>query len=149
MSDLALIWSADLGAADLVLDGAQLAQDGGLRSAVIISLFSDRRATADDVLPTPGSDRRGWWGDVSPPVEGDQIGSRLWLLSREKRTAQLLVKARDYAAEALAWMVADGLAADVSIETSFHGAAGVLIAVSIARQSGAARQRYDFVWETL
>lgn len=149
MSDLALIWSPAQGAADLALDGAALATDAGLRSAVIISLFTDRRAADDDILPATGSGLRGWWGDVAPTAPGDQIGSRLWLLSREKRTPQLLVRVREYCAEALAWMVQDGVAGDVAVEAAFVGDAGVSIGVVISRPAGPARQRFDFVWETL
>lgn len=149
MSDLALIWSPGQGGADLVLEGAVLATDAGLRTAVILSLFTDRRAAVDDVLPSPGAGLRGWWGDVAPTVEGDQIGSRLWQLSREKRTAQLLVRVREYVVEALAWMTQDGVAGDVAVETAFHGDSGVAIGVVITRPTGPTRQRYDFVWETL
>ena len=36
--------------------------------AVIISLFTWRRAHDDDVLPNAGMSRMGWWGDSFPPV---------------------------------------------------------------------------------
>ncbi|MDP1960871.1 MAG: phage GP46 family protein [Reyranella sp.] len=149
MSDLALFWDATLGAADLAIEDGQLVVDAGLRSAIVISLFSDRRADEADPLPSGGVDRRGWWGDMAPSVAGDQIGSRLWLLSREKRTPILLTRIREYCQEALAWLVADGLAAAVTVEAAFSGATAVAIGVSIARPDGPARQRYDFVWETL
>lgn len=66
--------------------------DDGLMTAVIISLFTDARAHDDDPLPDErvgvSSDRRGWWGDCLPDAQGEQtlesIGSRLWLLWREK-----------------------------------------------------------------
>ena len=48
--------------------------------AVIISLFTWRRARPDDDLP--GDLRMGWWGDTYAGTEGDRFGSRLWLLSR-------------------------------------------------------------------
>lgn len=147
MTDLALIWDADLMTGDLAMAGADLATDDGLRTAVLISLFTDARAQADDVLPAETDDRRGWWGDFAPEVEGDRIGSRLWLLVREKRTPDLLVRAREYAEEALAWLVEDGVAAAVAVEAMLYGSAGVALGVTITRPGGPARSRFDFVWE--
>ncbi len=56
--------------------------------AVLISLFTWRRANADDTLPDPRGFRMGWWGDTYPVVANDRIGSRLWLLvARQPRSA--------------------------------------------------------------
>ena len=116
---------------DLALAEGALAQDDGLVTAIIISLFSNRRARADDQLPAGGNDRQGWWGDLLPPVAGDQIGSRLWLLRREKTTPQTLNRAREYAQEALQWLVDDGQVSQVEVETeeTRRGVLGMLIKV--------------------
>ena len=82
-----------------------------LTRAVTISLFTWRRANPDDDLP--GDLRMGWWGDSFPSVPNDRIGSRLWLLSRAKLTAETVTRAREYAEEALRWLVEDGIAARV------------------------------------
>lgn len=92
-----------------------LGEDEGLETAVIISLFTDRRANPDDELPS-GDDRRGWWGDGLAEVEGDRIGSRLWLLSREKQLQSVVARAREYASEALQWLIDDGVAEAVNVE---------------------------------
>ena len=63
--------------------------------AVIISLFTWRRARPDDDLP--GDLRMGWWGDSVPEIPNDRIGSRLWLLSRAKLTVETVARAREYA----------------------------------------------------
>lgn len=93
--------------------------DEGLETAVLISLFTDRRAKDDDILPDPDSDdKRGWWGDlVSPATEGDQIGSRLWLLERSKTLPSILQKAKQYTKEALQWLIDDGAAVRIEVET--------------------------------
>jgi phage gp46-like protein len=44
---------------DVRLDGGDLSTDDGLETAVLLSLITDRRAEADDVLPDGGTDRRG------------------------------------------------------------------------------------------
>lgn len=125
-----------------------LAEDDGLETAVIISLFTDRRAEPDDELPA-GDDRRGWWGDALAEVPGDRIGSRLWLLSREKQLSRVLPKAREYALEALQWLVEDGvaLAVDVTAEIAGPGILGLLVEI---RRPGAGPVKYRFerFWNT-
>nr|EFH7355405.1 hypothetical protein [Escherichia coli] len=53
-----------------------------LTRAVIISLFTWRRAGRDDDAPQIF----GWWGDTWPTVQNDRTGSRLYLLRRSKLT---------------------------------------------------------------
>jgi phage gp46-like protein len=71
----------------------QLLSDGtlddtqALATAVIVALGTDRLADTKDILPDPDStDRRGWWGDLDAEDvwDGWPIGSRLWLLTRDK-----------------------------------------------------------------
>jgi len=146
MTDLALRWDNALFQADLALDFGKLATDDSLRTAVIISLFSDARAESDDPLPDAGGDRRGWWGDAFAGG-GRGIGSRLWLLDREKITREVVGRARDYAREALQWLVDDGVASAVSVDAEAQPPAVLAIGVTIDRPGGPARQRFDFVWE--
>ncbi len=129
MSDLALSWQTDT--ADLRIERGDLALDEGLESAIAISLFTDRRADDGDVLPGAAADRRGWWGDAAPAVEGDRIGSRLWLLAREKQTEPTLRRAEQYAAEALQWLQDDRVAERVDVVASVprQGLLGLLVTV--------------------
>lgn len=120
MTDLALFFT-DTGF-DIALDGTDLSTESGLRSAVLVSLFTDRRATADDALPSGDGDRRGCWMDMF----ADHVkGSRLWLLSREKELPEVLVSARTYAEEALQWLIDEGIARTVSVSAE-HVRRGVL-----------------------
>ena len=146
MSGLALTWNGDSSSAELTVLAADT-PDPDLTTAVIISLFTDRRVASDDPLLDQGADPRGWWGDVAPPVEGDQIGSRLWTLRRQKRTAEVVRLARDFAQEALTWMTADDVAAAVTVETQPFGLTGIALSVVIDRAPGPARHRFDFLWE--
>lgn len=109
----------------LPLAGGDLATDSGLHAAVFVSLFTDRRASADDAIPDGTDNRRGWWADGWPEIPGDLVGSRLWLLAREKQLPDVLQRARTYAEEALAWLVEDGVAATVAV-TAEWAAAGIL-----------------------
>ena len=158
MTDLALIWNAEAFAGDLLLDGGSLATDDGLRSAILISLFSDARAPDGAELPEDGADRRGWWGDAfaadtfaggAQPVNA--LGSTLWLLARAKITAAVLQQARSAVQAALAWLLRDGIARaiEVAVEAQLSpgGSQRLAIAVMLDRPQGPARERYDFVWE--
>jgi phage gp46-like protein len=117
-----------------------LATDDTLQTSVILSLFLDRLAEPDDALPDPSANgsgalfaRRGWVGDAiamrASEATADRTGSRLWLLSRAKQTAETLRLAEDYAAEALEWLLADGLA--TAVATSAEWAARGLMEMSI------------------
>ena len=152
MTDIALAFADDALFADIALEGGDLATDDGLRTAVIISLFTDAPARADDPLPQDGADRRGWWGDAGNDDVNDRTGSRLWLLERAKATSVTATRAREYAQEALDWMVADGVAASVSVEaTLFRPAqaapqAALRLSIAIYRPSGV-RVAIDILWD--
>lgn len=112
--DIKLSWAG--WGADCSLHAADLLPENELETAVILSLLCDARARDDDTLPDGGTDRRGWWADsVAPEVDSDRTGSRLWLLSREKTLPEVLRRARDYAEEALAWLVDDKVASSVTV----------------------------------
>lgn len=146
MSDLALKYIDGVIDLDFGDDGAVI--DDGLRTAVIISLFCDRRADDSDILPDGGSDRRGWWGDVYPDVDGDRIGSRLWMNDREKQMASVLRRDETYAKEALAWMIDDGVASAVSVVAENKAPGVRAIRVSITRPNGDVVDfKFDGYWE--
>lgn len=112
--DIKLSWAG--WGADCSLHAADLLPENELETAVILSLLCDARARDDDTLPDGGTDRRGWWADsIAPEADGDRTGSRLWLLSREKTLPEVLRRARDYAEEALAWLVEDKVASSVTV----------------------------------
>jgi phage gp46-like protein len=102
-----------------------------LPRAVLISLFTWRRANPDDDLP--GKDKFGWWGDTYPEIVNDRIGSRLWLLSRAKLTRQTVLKAKEYAEEALQWLIDDGVADGVTVEAERQGLDRLALGVLLVR----------------
>lgn len=111
MGDIRTVWNVSRG--DWDVSGPDLESGRDLETAVIISLFTDRLANGDDVLPS-GDDPRGWVGDLGQPVK---IGSRLWLLERAKLSLQTGAIAKSMAAEALQWMIDDGVVAKFEIIT--------------------------------
>jgi phage gp46-like protein len=146
MTDIALAWNNDLQCADIALDGLDLQQDGGLNTAIIISLFTDRRANPDDRLPDASANRRGWWGDAAATTPGALIGSRLWLLERSKITPETLRLAQEYAEEALAWLLADKVAASLTVTVERRQQDQIALLVQFIRPDGKAGQ-YDYVWK--
>jgi phage gp46-like protein len=145
MSDIALRWGT--AAADVVVDDNDLLLDDGLDTAVIASLFTDRRAEDSDILPDGHTDRRGWWGDGLPTVPNDKFGSRLWLLSREKQVPSVLERAKEYALEALQWLIEDKVAASVDVTTEFTKPGMLGIQIVIQRPQGPPAQfKFFYVW---
>ena len=130
---LALIHNNSTQTWDMAMSGSALLDDPTLETVVAISLFTHRLALPDDALPDPKSaDRRGWWADTYSDYANDNIGSRLWLLSRAKATVDIPQAAKGYALEALQWMVADGVASAVDCNCYLQtqaGTSGLLLAL--------------------
>ncbi|WP_028586662.1 phage GP46 family protein [Desulfocurvus vexinensis] len=137
--DAALVWT-DTGG-DLQVLGGDLLAEESLATAVVLSLFLDRRALPEDELPHGGTDRRGWWADAFG--DADLTGSRLWLLWRRKQLPEVLAEAREYAEEALGWLVEDGVATSVSVATSFPRRGMLQWNIRITRTSGS-ESTYSF-----
>lgn len=148
MPDILLAFGA-LGM-DLQLAENDLMQDGSLLTAVVISLFTDRQAEPGDELPAGGSDRKGWWADATLPGGKDKIGSRLWLLKREKRLPSVLARIQDYAEEALAWLVTDGHAKAIAVAATAPARGMWFLDVRITRREGEESYllKYDQATET-
>jgi phage gp46-like protein len=133
---------------DFSVSAPGLESDDGLESAVIISLFTDRRADEDDPLPDPSDDRRGWWGDAYPQIDQDKIGSKLWLLHREKQLPSVVNRAREYAQEALAWLVEDSIASRVTVEAEIVRQGVLGLGVTIYRSAQTVQKyRFDLFWQ--
>ncbi|EPE6243668.1 phage GP46 family protein [Escherichia coli] len=117
-----------------------------LTRAVIISLFIWRRAGRDDDAPQIF----GWWGDTWPAVQNDRTGSRLYLLRRSKLTNKTPQLARDYAREALAWMVEDGVASRLDINAVRTGTDSLALAITIYQRDGNIHNIiFDDIWSEL
>ncbi len=87
------------------------ANNNKLFRAVIISLFTWRRADDSDDTDY----KWGWWGDNLADVEGDKIGSKLYLIVRNPLTNETMQRAEEYAQQSLQWMIDDEIAKSISI----------------------------------
>lgn len=122
--------------------GQGLIAGGDLVTAVLISLFTDATAGSDDVIPDGSGDPRGWWGGP--------IGSKLWLRERSKQIATVLVLVKNDIEQALAWMITDGIVANIEVTTEWTRP-GMLGAQVILKRSDGARAALAFskLWESL
>ncbi len=140
MSDITTSWNATRG--DWRMVGADLGSGDDLATAVLISTFTDRVALPDDAIPDGTTDPRGWWGD---DPTGVPIGSRLWLIFRNKLTQDTVASAQNYEEEALQWMVDDGVVAgfDVYVETQVPST--LAMRVTLFKNDGTT-QTIAFAW---
>ena len=149
--DILIQWDNTNTIGDWVLAVGDLQTGQDLETACLVSLFTDKLATPDFV-PTDGtSDRRGWWAD---PYNEQPLGSNLWQLERAKKTRDTLGLARRYAQDALAWLVSDGVAASVVVDTRWlgpeSGSTMLGIAIAITKPDGSmTRFVYSWAWDDL
>ena len=103
----------EFGIGNIEVSGNDLAVDNGLNTAVYISLFTDARVD-DESLLDDKTDKRGYWADV---FDDKPMGSKLWLLAREKNLSAVLDKAKTYCQDALKWLIEDGIAKKITVNT--------------------------------
>lgn len=140
MIDVALVPTGET--LDLALEAGDLKLEHGLLTTVLVSLFSDGLAAADDELPDDGADRRGWWAaEVLEEDRGQGWGSLLWLLERSKLRNETLVAAEAHARAALAWLIEGGIAERVDVTASRFERTTLLLDVRLIR--GNATERAD------
>lgn len=159
MSDISLTFDNFTQAGDLLFSGGDIALENPLKTALLISLFSDRQApdqlTAQDRavgVQQPGSavnsalsPRHGWWGDG---LDSDLIGSRLWQLKRIVRSgsSSVLREIESVVHEALSWMQADGIADQVGVTASWSTDSNNSVSLSIilTEPGAGSGQSYQF-----
>ncbi len=131
--------AVDLGTAG----GDQLAR------AVVLSLFTWRRAEVNDV--EPGESRQGWCGDTISAVSGDKFGSRLWLLARKNVVPRTMQLAKEYCTEALQWLVDDGVCASFDVIVERMGRNGIAVGVVLYRadKSVLSDLRFADIWSAI
>lgn len=126
MADIALIWKD--GKADIDIGEKDVIVDSTLITEVCVSLFSDARHESE----------RGWWSR--------EQGSLLWLLERNKRTPEVLQKARKWAFDSLTWLTEKGIASEVTVNGRLIEKSGIALDVIITRGLS---KKYQHLWEEI
>ena len=142
----------------LLADGT-LDDDNALASAVIVALGTDRLADRDDILPDPDStDRAGWWGDLDAEEiwSGWPIGSRLWLLKRDKiaplgaRQGATIGRVKNYIIEAIQPFVDHRIASRFDVHVERIGRERIDAHVVIYRGPNyPVELRFQVLWENI
>jgi phage gp46-like protein len=132
---------------DGLFTGGSIMIGNDLGTAILISIFSDRTAGTDDIIPDGSGDPRGWWGDLDAAYP---IGSKLWLRARSKQTDLVLALVKNDIADALQWLLDDKVAASIDVTTEWtrRGMLGARIVVN--RNDGTSQSvRFDWAWKEL
>lgn len=147
MTDISLIFDGANARADWTVVDGQIVGGSELETAVLVSLFSDKVLPAGETPPDGSDDPRGWWADT---YTGDPIGSLLWTLDRAVKSdaAALLARAKQTCLDALRWLVDDGVAATVTVQTIWLDATAMGVVVTITEPSGAISTfKYSWAWQ--
>lgn len=101
---------------DIDIDSeGRLVTTNSLGTTIIISLFTDARATPE-IQPIPER-RRGTWQDTLASVPGHKFGSLLWTLEQARLTQDTVNKARDFTEQSTEWFPEDGVVQRVVVTT--------------------------------
>jgi phage gp46-like protein len=110
--------------------------DSGLQTAVFISLFTDAR--------DPQTEAGGYWGDS---LDQSPIGSLLWTLKREKMSADLPLRIREYCITSLKWLTDQNIAKSVEVTVEKLNMYGLFIQIDIIKADGSIiNQKYAYNW---
>jgi len=126
--------------------------DNTLQAAVIASLFTDRRLTADDPRPQHLADdiqnyAGGYWGDdypsdgSEPGAQARPHGSLLWVLHRAKETAETRQLAIIYIEQSLQWLIDTDRAIEIGVDAWWHAPSMLGCSIDITQPDGS-------VWQT-
>jgi len=117
---------------ELSIIGGQPEMDDGLENAVFLSLFTSP----------------GWWGNIlSEPAE--KSASRLETALRRTLTNQTRLDVEQYAREALAWMVAEGIAKKITVSATIPEVGLCLVIIKIDQPDRVDTIRYNINWATM
>lgn len=131
---------------DFVKQDQDFAIDDGLETAIIVSLFSDKRVSLAEVRAGVVDTRGGWWGSF---VEGQiETGSEIWLFERRKLTTQVAADIEDEAVAALQWMLGEGSVDKIEVTTVRPAINRLNMVIAIIKGNQPPR-RFEFIlfWE--
>jgi len=117
---------------DLAITDGQPAMDEGLENAVTLSLFTSR----------------GWWGNAVS-AGSEQFGSDLASISRRTLTNQTRLDAEEFARQALAWLVDDGITKAVTVTGTIPAVGMLGLTINIEQPDKISTIRFQINWTTM
>lgn len=127
---IGLTWQNLLSHGDITIQHDGLALDDGLVTLVLICLFTDIRADADDEIPDGSDDLRGWPGDTYSDYPW---GSKLWLLERQKLTESVRQRVEDYATLSMQPLLRTGYARTAEVVATIATSDRINFTVTLTR----------------
>lgn len=118
---------------DIIISDQDIELDSSLKTAIFISLFTDKQVSMAESPHEQG----GWWANPN-------LGSRLWLLKREKITEDLIRKIKAYSDEALHWMVESGMCESIKITAVRNGLNSILIDILVKKNNQYENHSFDW-----
>ena len=144
----------DFGVSVTITDGpGGLVATDPLRTAIILSLFSDCRVEGYEIDAGRAGDQRGWPGDgfdLDAGAGEAALGSKLWLLRRRDLNEQTALWAQAEAARALAPLIAQGVCARVdAVAEPDYANDTMLLAIALYGRDGTQvfASKFDLLWK--
>jgi len=146
VSDLALKRLED-GTYDLDFESYDFRVTDGLENSVILSLGTfSRDSSLDNVKCNIKAAKGGWWADSLDEKNGE-LGSRLYESIPGKSVDESSRVAEKLAADALQWMIDDGIASSVNCAANFVENV-IVLRISIRKPDGDENTfAYELNWE--
>lgn len=143
-------WS--LNSTTAVSNAGGLTSARGLETAVILSLFTWKRAEDYEIDAAAYPDHKGWWGDavdVDTSNGETELGSKLWLLLRSALTQTTPQLAKTYASEALQPLIAQGACARINVDATSNFFDRIELGVSLYGEDGSViyKQNFALLWQ--
>lgn len=130
---------------DILIQNGDIAAVNNFKTAIEVSLFTDARADATQIfLPEA---RRGWIGNIATPIENQDLGSLIWLVSQARLTQSTLNKVVIFARQALQWLVTQGQAVSVNVSGQIVPTFGIRLNIVIESATGITENHYVELWE--
>lgn len=140
-----IVWNGTVG--DFADDPDRgLRSESPLETAILIALFTDAPADDSQLRYEHRGDFRGWPGDG---IEGDPIGSRLWLYRREVLTDLVAMEVRAEIIRALRIILDEEAAARIDVQVfpiKEENRLEALIEIFGRDGSRAYSNRFDLLW---
>ena len=134
MIDVKIKRNIKTGEFDIDTSNEDLLIEDGLETAILISLFTDQRVGGD----------KGFWGDS---IDGDNWGSKIWTLMREKLTEKTRTKFQEYAKDSLRWLLDDKVAKSINFQSEIVQPESIHLLVEIIRPDGSTvGYRFNTIW---
>lgn len=140
-----IAWNGTVG--DFALDSVRgLKSSSPLETAIIIALFTDAPADLSELRYEHRGDFRGWPGDG---IEGQPIGSKLWLFRRRELSDLVAMEIKAEIIRALRVILDQEAAARIDVETLIDKTNNRVDAVIeiFGRDGGRVySNRFDLLW---